>query len=46
VITYVNPLVAVVVGVMALGERLSLVSIVGLGLILVGSWVSTAGSHP
>jgi len=46
VITYVNPLVAVVVGVMALGERLSLVSVVGLGLILVGSWVSTGGSHP
>ena len=46
VITYVNPLVAVVVGVVALGERLSLVSVVGLGLILVGSWVSTGGSHP
>ncbi len=46
VITYVNPLVAVVVGVVALGERLSLVSGVGLGLILVGSWVSTGGSHP
>jgi len=46
VITYVNPLIAVVVGVVALGERLSLVSVVGLGLILVGSWVSTGGSHP
>ena len=46
VITYVNPLVAVVVGVLALGERLSLVSVAGLGLILVGSWVSTGGSHP
>ena len=46
VITYVNPLVAVVVGVVALGERLSLVSVAGLGLILVGSWVSTGGSHP
>src|SRR6266581_5652328 len=46
VITYINPLVAVVVGVVALGERLSLVSVVGLGLILVGSWVSTGGSHP
>jgi drug/metabolite transporter (DMT)-like permease len=45
VITYVNPLVAVVVGVVVLGERLSLVSIAGLGLILVGSWVSTGGSH-
>ena len=46
VITYVNPLVAVIVGVVTLGERLSLVSLVGLGLILVGSWVSTGGSHP
>jgi len=46
VITYVNPLVAVVVGVLALGERLSPVSVVGLLLILVGSWVSTGGSHP
>ena len=46
VITYVNPLVAVIVGVVALGERLSLVSVAGLGLILVGSWVSTGGSHP
>jgi drug/metabolite transporter (DMT)-like permease len=46
VITYVNPLVAVVVGAVALGERLSLISIAGLGLILVGSFVSTGGSHP
>ncbi|PYO90172.1 MAG: EamA/RhaT family transporter [Gemmatimonadetes bacterium] len=46
VITYVNPLVAVIVGVVTLGERLSLVSVAGLGLILVGSWVSTGGSHP
>jgi len=46
VITYVNPVVAVVVGVLALGERLSPVSVVGLLLILVGSWVSTGGSHP
>jgi len=46
VITYVNPLVAVIVGVVTLGERLSLVSVAGLGLILLGSWVSTGGSHP
>ena len=46
VITYVNPLVAVVVGVLALGERLTPVSIVGLVLILAGSWISTGGSHP
>src|SRR5882762_9853934 len=46
VITYVNPLVAVVVGVLALGERLTPVSIAGLVLILIGSWISTGGSHP
>jgi drug/metabolite transporter (DMT)-like permease len=46
VITYVNPVVAVLVGVVALGERLTLASVVGLGLILAGSWVSTGGSHP
>ena len=46
VITYVNPLVAVLVGVMALGERLTPIAVVGLLLILVGSWVSTGGSHP
>ena len=44
VITYVNPAVAVVLGVAVLGERLSLVSVVGLLLILVGSWLSTGGS--
>jgi len=46
VITYLNPLVAVVVGVVALGEHLGVVSILGLLLILAGSWVSTGGSHP
>jgi drug/metabolite transporter (DMT)-like permease len=42
VITYVNPLVAVLMGSVALGERLSLGSLVGLLLVLLGSWVSTA----
>jgi len=46
VITYLNPLVAVVVGVVALGEHLGAMSILGLLLILVGSWVSTGGLHP
>ena len=44
VITYVNPLVAVLVGVVALGERISAVGILGLLLILAGSWFSTGGS--
>src|SRR5262249_6497879 len=43
VITYVNPVVAVVFGVAILGERLGIISIVGLVLILGGSWVSTRG---
>ena len=42
VVTYVNPLVAVVAGVVALGERLGAMSLVGLLLILGGSWLSTA----
>jgi drug/metabolite transporter (DMT)-like permease len=43
VITYVNPVVAVVVGVLVLAERLGGMSIAGLLLILGGSWLSTGG---
>jgi drug/metabolite transporter (DMT)-like permease len=43
VITYVNPLVAVIVGVLALNEHLGATSIAGLLLILGGSWLSTGG---
>jgi drug/metabolite transporter (DMT)-like permease len=42
VITYVNPVVAVVAGVVVLGERVGAMSLVGLVLILGGSWLSTA----
>jgi drug/metabolite transporter (DMT)-like permease len=45
VITYVNPLVAVIVGVLALDEHLGAMSVAGLVLILGGSWLST-GSSP
>jgi drug/metabolite transporter (DMT)-like permease len=45
VITYVNPVVAVVFGMLALGERLGAVSIAGLALILGGSWLSTGGGR-
>jgi drug/metabolite transporter (DMT)-like permease len=41
VITYVNPVVAVVIGVLALAEHLGSMSIAGLLLILGGSWLST-----
>ncbi len=43
VITYINPLVAVVIGVIVLGERLGAMSVAGLLLILGGSWLSTGG---
>lgn len=41
VITYVNPVVAVLLGVLALDERLGATSLVGLVLILAGSWLAT-----
>jgi drug/metabolite transporter (DMT)-like permease len=43
VITYVNPVVAILVGVLALGEQLGAISVAGLLLILGGSWLSTGG---
>jgi drug/metabolite transporter (DMT)-like permease len=43
IITYVNPLVAVIIGVLALHERVGAMSLIGLVLILGGSWLSTAG---
>ena len=46
VITYINPLVAVALGVSLLGEQLGLGAIAGLLLILAGSWLSTGGRLP
>jgi drug/metabolite transporter (DMT)-like permease len=46
VITYVNPLVAVVLGVTLLGERPGPSALAGLLLILAGSWLSTGGRIP
>jgi drug/metabolite transporter (DMT)-like permease len=51
VITYVNPLVAVVLGVLVLDESLGAASVAGLLLILGGSWLATGGrpegeTHP
>jgi drug/metabolite transporter (DMT)-like permease len=43
VITYVNPAVAVLLGVLVLDERLGAASVAGLALILVGSWSATTG---
>ena len=46
VITYINPIVAVALGVAILGERPGAGAIAGLLLILAGSWLSTDGRLP
>jgi drug/metabolite transporter (DMT)-like permease len=46
VITYVNPVIAVALGVMLLGEQPGLGAVAGLLLILAGSWLSTGGRLP
>ncbi len=46
VITYINPLVAVLLGVVVLDEHLGPMSVAGLVLILAGSWLSTGGPSP
>jgi len=46
VITYINPLVAVLLGVVVLDEHLGPTSLAGLVLILGGSWLSTGGPSP
>jgi drug/metabolite transporter (DMT)-like permease len=44
VVTYVNPAVAVLLGVTLLDETLGAASIVGLLAILAGSWTATGGA--
>jgi drug/metabolite transporter (DMT)-like permease len=46
VITYVNPIVALALGVAILGESVGTGAIAGLLLILAGSWLSTDGRLP
>lgn len=46
VVTYINPAVASLVGVTVLGEALALTDLLGLGLILAGSWLATHGPAP
>ena len=46
VITYINPVVALALGVVVLGEDVGPGAIVGLLLILAGSWLSTGGRLP
>jgi len=43
IITYVNPVVAVIVGVLALHEHVGAMSLLGLLLILGGSWLAAGG---
>jgi drug/metabolite transporter (DMT)-like permease len=46
IITYVNPVVALGLGVAILDERVTAGAVVGLLLILAGSWLSTDGRLP
>jgi drug/metabolite transporter (DMT)-like permease len=46
VITFVNPVVAVALGIVLLGEGIGLSAVAGLLLILAGSWLSTGGRMP
>jgi drug/metabolite transporter (DMT)-like permease len=46
VITYINPVIAVALGIAFLGERPGAGAIAGLTLILAGSWLSTDGRLP
>jgi drug/metabolite transporter (DMT)-like permease len=45
VITYVNPAVAIVLGVVLLGEPFKASTAIGFALILAGSWVATAAGQ-
>jgi drug/metabolite transporter (DMT)-like permease len=46
VITYLNPVVSVFLGVIILSEPLNVAIIVGFLLIIAGSWLSTGGNLP
>ena len=46
VVTYINPVIAVGLGVAVLGERPGAGAIAGLLLILAGSWLATGGRLP
>lgn len=46
VITYINPVIALALGVVFLGENPGVGALAGLALILVGSYLSTGGPPP
>lgn len=43
IVTYINPAIAVLAGVVLLRESLTLTSVAGMALILAGSWLATTG---
>lgn len=45
-VTYVNPVVAVLLGVVLLHERLGLSTVVGFALVATGCWLSTRTARP
>jgi drug/metabolite transporter (DMT)-like permease len=46
IVIYINPLVAVLAGVVVLSEHINIVSVAGMVLILTGSWLATTGRVP
>ncbi len=46
VVTYINPVIAVGAGMLVRGERPGAGAVIGLVLILAGSWISTGGKVP
>lgn len=46
VISYVNPAVSVLLGVLVLSEPFTLATVAGFILIIAGSWLSTTGTLP
>lgn len=43
--TYVNPIVAILLGVIVLGESLSLGLLIGFPLVLIGCWLAATGAR-
>ena len=46
VITYINPVIAIGAGMLVRGERPGAGAVLGLVLILLGSWIATGGKAP
>jgi drug/metabolite transporter (DMT)-like permease len=46
IVTYINPAVATLLGMILLDERLGVWGLIGFGLVLLGSWLATRRSAP